>query len=919
MKYITGLLCLILSLVSFSPLLAQEVKPSVAFIYSEPPDQLLYTYDWVVVDPDNFTPKMIKERFYLKKRGKIIAYFSLGEAEPFRKYFKDFKKEWFIGKNKVWNSYIVDLRNEECFNFLLKKAKELLRNYDGIFLDTLDSYQEVLPKDKWPEYERAEVEFIKTLRSLYPNKLILINRGFEIYDKVKDSINAVVAESLYKGLGKNLAYTEVPKEDREWLLKRLSLIKKEKPVIVIDYLPPNKDREARELARKLMEKGFIPWITDKELSHVGEGVYHIVKRKILLIYDSYFEIPDESDIHRLTQLPLEWLGYKPVVINVKDFSEKSLTPEVKGVIVWSIHGRKNQDKVIRLLARAIKKGIKVFIVDLSIFPNEDLPQLGIKVYPNLRPQEVPKIVYTGKTYGFEIKAYPYPIDTFVKPEGKFTPLLILKNSANQEFIPVAITSWGGYGYYNYLLKDMFNDSLWIFDPFWLFSKAFGELPFAPDITTESGRRIMTVHLDGDGFADKSDVEPGKYVGEVLRDKIFKVYKVPHTVSVIVGEVDPHGLYPKKAPELMKIARSIFSLPNVEPASHTYSHPFNWIDVYLMSIGLKPTSNRNLEYGYHLPIPGYTPNIKTEINYSIEFINKYLAPPGKKAKVLLWSGDCAPPPPVVKRTYDIGVYNVNGGDTTIDDTFPYLCRVSPMGINKGKYFQVYAPIQNEEVYTHDWKVKDGYVRVISTFKLTDKPRRLKPLSLYYHFYSATNPLSFNALKTVYNWAMKQEKTPMFLSQYAQRVLEFRGASIAVGNFDNNLYFCTSGNLKTVRLEGVKGIPDIQKSKGVVGYRKINGRLYIFLDNSRCRKIVLSKNDKNQFVLVDSNAIVEDFKVKGTFYYLKLHSEVSPLQAEFRVSNECTVKLNGEGKITKEGGLLKVETESKEISLEATCQR
>ena len=910
MKFIIGLLCLILSLSGS----AQALGPSTAFIYSEPPDQVLYTYDWIIVDPSTFTPEKVKERFYLQKRGKLIAYFSLCETT----FNKRIKKNWIIGKNKTWNSLIVDLRNRKLFGHLIKKAKLLLKNYDGIFLDTLDSYQIVLPKEKWKSYEKAEIRFIRLLRKHYPEKVIIINRGFEIYPAVKDCVDAVVVESLYRGLDQNLNYTTIREKERQWLLKKLKEIKKEKPVIVIDYLPPEKKEKARILAKKLIEEGFIPWISDKNLKEVGEGIFHILRRKILLIYDPAINIPDESDIHRIVQPILEWLGYEPEVISVKEFSKKHLTPEVKGIVVWNILKNKDKKKTVNLLLEARKKGIKTFIIDASIFPDTAIEKLGINIIPSKKSGEVPRIVYTGRTYGFEIEAFPSPTDTFLRPKGKFIPLLILKNSSGQEFIPVALTSWGGYGYSGYLLKDIFNDSLWIFDPFWLFSKVFGKLPIIPDITTESGRRILTVHLDGDGFVESSLVEKNKLTGEVLRDKIFKVYKIPHTVSVIVGELDPKGMYPDKSKKLIKIARSIFSLQNIEPASHTYAHPFSWSDVYKMSIGLQPDTGKHPKYGYHLPIPNYTPDIKKEIDYSVKFINDNLLPSKKRVRVFLWSGDCAPPPPVVKKTYKLGIYNVNGGDTTIDSTFPYLCRVSPMGINKGNYFQVYAPIQNEEVFTKNWTVKDGYVRVISTFKLTEKPKRLKPISIYYHFYSAQYPISFNALERVYRWATSQETIPMYLSDYAQRVLEFRGASIAVSNADGSIYFCSSGNLKTVRMKESEVIPSIENSTGVVGYRKINGELYLALDNSRCRKITFTTTDNNDFVLISSNGMVTEFIEETGHYRLKLESKVTPLEAELRISKHCLLKVNGKAKTIKNGRLVKIESQERKISLEAVCK-
>ena len=311
----------------------------------------------------------------------------------------------------------------------------------------------------------------------------------------------------------------------------------------------------------------------------------------------------------------------------------------------------------------------------------------------------------------------------------------------------------------------------------------------------------------------------------------------------------------------------------------------------------------------------------EIDYSLEFINKYLAPPGKKAKELLWSGDCDPPAPVVKRTYDLGVYNVNGGDTTISDTFPYLCRVSPMGVDKGGYFQIYAPFQNENVYTEEWKIKDGYLRVISGFKLTDKPRRLKPISIYYHFYSGAYPISLNALKAVYEWALSQEVNPMFLSEFAQRVLEFRGAAIAYSNNpkDKAIYFCSSGNLRTVRVDSNLK-PDVDSSYGVVGYRKINSSYYVALSPDRCHRLILLPIDESKFNLISSNGQVSSFQKEKNKYILTLKSETTKTKATVKVSKTCKLRVTSGSNVNlrKEGEVFKIEASGQELRLEISCK-
>ena len=912
------LLCLLSLFLSLFSGAALGGKPSVAFFYGDVPDELLYAYDWVVVDPSVFTPERVSERFYLKKRAKLVAYFSTGEVLKSR--LQSLPAGCVIGENPVWHTAVIDLRKQSCFEYQLQKAESLLSFYDGLFLDTLNSYQLVLPKSEWAGYESAEVRLIKALRARYPKKILLLNGQFRIVGKVKGEVNAFVTESLFSGLGRNLSYVSVPRREQAVRLTLLKRIAEWMPVVVVDYMEKPRSAAARELARRIMGLGFIPWITNKSLTALGEGVYHLFNRKILLLYDPKLSSASNSDVHRIVQTPLEWLGYAPTpvpITGLDDYLKTHYLP--KGVVVWNFRPELSEKLTEELLALR-SKGVKVFIMDISSFTDSQLKRLGVKSFPNKKPFAPLKLVYHFEGYPFEVKAYPTPTDTFVVPEGNYRALLEFVNPLGQRFVPVAVTDWGGYGYSQYLVKDMFNDVLWVCNPFVLFREVFGSLPLVPDVTTESGSRILTVHLDGDGFADKSAVVPGEYTGEVLRDKIFKVFKVPHTVSVIVGELDPHGLYPDKAERLMAVARSIFALPNVEPASHTYSHPFNWWDIYLMSLGKKlpPPNPKELPYGYHLNIPGYTKvSISKEIDYSVHFIDRYLTPPGKKVKDFLWSGDCDPPAPVVKRVYDLKLYNVNGGDTTISDTFPYLCRVSPMGIDKAGYFQVYAPFQNENVYTNEWTVKDGYLRVISGFKLTDSPRRLKPISIYYHFYSGEDPSAFNALKAVYRWALSQEVVPLYLSQYAQRVLEFRGTAVASFNDGRpGLVVCSAGSLKTVRIDSGSA-PSVSASRGVVGYRRINGSIYVTLSPEKCR--VLRFGGGSPFRLVRSNGVVTSFDRKGDGYFLSLKSETDSLEAVFDVSPACSVKVLSKGaKVRKEGEVLKVESPEKEVRLEVHCK-
>jgi hypothetical protein len=102
--------------------------------------------------------------------------------------------------------------------------------------------------------------------------------------------------------------------------------------------------------------------------------------------------------------------------------------------------------------------------------------------------------------------------------------------------------------------------------------------------------------------------------------------------------------------------------------------------------------------------------------------------------------------------------------------------------KGEWFQTYAPMQNENVYTNNWTGPFyGFERVIETFEMTERPLRLKPVNIYYHTYIASKRASIASLHKVYGWAQEQLRQqqlhPIYTSEYIERTLDWRRATVA----------------------------------------------------------------------------------------------------------------------------------------------
>ncbi|MCE1225086.1 MAG: endo alpha-1,4 polygalactosaminidase [Geobacteraceae bacterium] len=799
---------------------------SVAFYYAEkPPLDELQAFDIVVVDPD---AAGIAPQAYKSRHSELFAYISVGEADPQRRFYKQIKPEWLIGNNPAWKSKLVDLANPDWRRFFLDQVVEPLwsAGYRGFFLDTLDSFLLVKDSKKHPALMAGLVDIIRSIKQRHPDARLILNRGFEVLDQVKDTAFAVAAESLFQKFDPiNGTYGDVQEHDRQWLLGKFAEVRKAGlPVIAIDYVAP-KDRElARRTAARIKELGCIPWVTDKDLATLGIGAVEVLPRKVLGLYDGQsVNDPANSDLHHHIATPLNYMGYQLEMRDLrKPLPTEQLAGRYAGIVIWphneNVDGKNSLAAWVR---RQIGDGVKVLFIDGFGMPPEQVATvLGLE-YRRTARRGLPSLKVSRRTgdIGFEAEPSLQP--------GAFARLKIKQGEAwltltaqnGEEYDAAGVTSWGGYVQYPYgVVQIMQDQARWVVNPFSLLSKSLGlEQPVAPDPTTENGVRLLLAHIDADGFESYAEWPGGRYAGVEMREKILKRYKIPTAVSVITGIVDEKGLYPAQAAELQKEFRETLALPWIEAATHTYSHPYYWQD---------SAEGRTMYSERYLKIPGYTLNYETEVVGSVNFINSRLLPLGKKVTLLQWSGDCTPPAEAIRLTYTAGIRNINSGDTVMTVTNPSLTAVASLGVAKEGWFQVFAPNQNENVYTNDWKGPFyGYRRVIETFRMTDAPRRLKPVNIYYHFYSASKLASLQALLDVYNWAMQQELFPIYTSAYADKVLDFNRTVVAGAG--RGWLIRNKGDLRQLRLPVTAGYPDLAASRGVIGFSDHNDQRYIHL--------------------------------------------------------------------------------------------
>jgi hypothetical protein len=866
-------------------------------------------HEYIIVQPDHIATDTHGFQTY---RDHVYAYVSLGEVEPNQSYYKKVRSEWFLGHNKQWKSRIVDFTQKAYRTFILEEVIAPLhkRGFKHFFFDTLDSYHiPIKDETKRKQQASALAMLIHEIHQRYPESHLVLNRGFEILEEVSHDISAILFESYYYGLDSKLQYAKVSKSDREWLDKQLAPARKEHlDIIAVDYLKDPYSTKAKKDVSVLMAAGFIPYVSDRNLERYGISSKKAFKREVLMLYDGQQYPSHYQGVHQYGSLPLEYMGYIPVL---KDFRVTALpqytADRYAGVILWFDNKYPKPEKLFRWVMENSQSGVKtLFFRSFGVnLQSNILSTLGIGVKKVQGAAGIDrKIIDQASMMNFENQPVIQAHDTLLKPKNAIS---LLRYREGQETSTLAaLTSWGGYAIEEASMIEFGEDNLWMIDPFSLYQKALNLIPMpVPDPTTENGLRLLFSHIDGDGIMNRAEWNPKLFSGEVIYENILSKYQIPHTVSIVDAEIVAEGLYPKLSSQLESLVRSMYALKNVEAATHTFSHPFIWSKI----------ENGDLSPKYRLKVPGYEFSLDRELSGSLEYINTQLLPPEKaKARTVLWSGDCLPTEEVLRNAYHHHHLNMNGGDTTITNDHPWLYNIAPYAIRKGDYYQIYTGAQNENIYTNEFHGPFwGFKKVIQTFKLTELPRRFKPIDIYYHFYSGSKIASLKALKTVFEWAVNQEVMPVYTSDYILKVLEFYDVSMAKEG--DKWLLSGMNNLRTLRLSNDMPELDFDQSRGVIGMKKELMRRYVSLFGKKNKLLVLSDKPTSNSYLVSANAKVSSFEKE---YYS--FTGYVPLETAWHLEQGCQLKASplADKTFTERGITYLQYEENREATIHVICQ-
>jgi hypothetical protein len=600
-------------------------------------------------------------------------------------------------------------------------------------------------------------------------------------------------------------------------------------VWAVDWVMRTEMALAKEKAAKFQTAGASVFITTQEMLGICVAPWQITPRRILVLFgagDAEPGDPPAFEIDTFTatrlQMALEWGGYEVEYFNVAKGLPPSVLPgDYAGVIFDSrlqLPFGKEKEFADWTLEQG-GQGLKLLFVGQYPFEQEvelGRVMIGLGMRGTLDPVKAPRNLKLGtldeKVMNAEANVVPQTVDfnDIRAPQNAQVALGLdaVDGTGNaMHFDAVFTTSWGGAVLDPYLTFQSSGSSvLSFFEPFALLERIWpvGNFP-APDTTTRCGLRIFYSHIDGDGFVYDTGFDKKRLCSEVIRDEVLKKYPYPVTCSIIEAEInaDQADLKLADSTRYVEVAKSIFALPNVQPASHSYSHPFIWIEADEDYLPLYEEKNLKLK-----PTVDYPKILMArEIEGSIRYIEKTLLPAGKKVELMLWSGNCRPGEEALKMCQDIGVMNLNGGNTAITKRHPVVSIIGPKTMTWNGLRQIHASNQNEFVYTRNWSGPffNGFRQVQETFELTEQPRRLKPVNLYYHFYSGSQLGSLKALTDVLDWSLTQPLHAMTARDFAEMVADSCNVQfLQMGS--QSWKIITGGKQRSFRLAANSAVPN-----------------------------------------------------------------------------------------------------------------
>ena len=223
------------------------------------------------------------------KRRFVISYFSVGEAEEFRFYWRPEWKEkppsWDAGENCAWpKAHKVRYWQDNWKDIIIRGPNSYLKQiiaagFDGVYLDRIDVFEhhKDTKLDLRGEMKKLVAEIKSTSTALKPGFFVIAQNAEDLLTErdYRASIDGLGKEDLLYG---GTATGERNKEaDIAWSVERLNLLLRDyKPVFVVEY-PKTREQVAAARA-EIVKLGMVPTFQHRSLDGTDPLDANIVRK-----------------------------------------------------------------------------------------------------------------------------------------------------------------------------------------------------------------------------------------------------------------------------------------------------------------------------------------------------------------------------------------------------------------------------------------------------------------------------------------------------------------------------------------------------------------------------------------------------------------------------------------------------------------
>jgi endo-alpha-1,4-polygalactosaminidase (GH114 family) len=271
------LLMLTMLLPASKPAHTEQNPRKFGVYYGERFDPQLSAFDVLVLDADSgLDLGRIRKR--AKARQLILGYLALCEVDSSRSFaWKTRQARLLLHESRYWpGSFYIDIRRPEWQRLVIDEiAPSILKaGFDGLFLDTIDDapWLETSANSPLPGITAAAVALVQQIRLSFPNRRLMLNRGFDLLPKLERDVDMVLAESiLTTSVGGERKPIRLPAESYYGRVKELQSAQARQTSLKLyslDYWDPTDLAGIRDIYAIQRANGLEPYVSTSTLAKI---------------------------------------------------------------------------------------------------------------------------------------------------------------------------------------------------------------------------------------------------------------------------------------------------------------------------------------------------------------------------------------------------------------------------------------------------------------------------------------------------------------------------------------------------------------------------------------------------------------------------------------------------------------------------